>query len=83
MKEIRVYYVQKEGNIGELISKDFGKTWEYGALTGQGYQIATPGGLAAYPGDRWRVIIRMENAANKLVELYEASKGSWSKYIIP
>ena len=83
MKEIRVYYVQKGGQIGELITEDFGNTWKYGALTSKAYQIALPGGLAAYPGDRWRVIGRMKDAVHTLVELYEVSEGSWVIYPIP
>ena len=83
MKEIRVYYVRQESQIGELVTEDFGKTWKHGALTSKNYHMALPGGLAAYPGDRWRVIVRMPDAKNTLVELYEVSEGSWDKYIIP
>ena len=85
MKEIRVYYVQAGGQIGELKTGNFGNTWSYGGLNTQPqqYQIANPGGLTAYPGEIWRVIIRMKDQEQTLVELYEQSPGSWNQYIIP
>ena len=83
MKEIRVFYIQAGGQIGELITQDFGKNWKYGALTGQSFSTASPGGLAAYPGNKWRVVIRMKGQEQTLVELYEDAPESWSQYIIP
>lgn len=83
MKEIRVYYVQKNGQIGEVITEDFGKTWKQGALSSKAHDIALPGGLAAHPGERWRVIVRMKDTAHTLVELYQTGDDSWDKYIIP
>ena len=85
MKEIRVYYVQAGGQVGELVTPDFGSTWSYGGLNTQPqpYLLANPGGLAAYPGDKWRVIIRMKGQEQTLVELYEQAPASWSQYTIP
>ncbi len=83
MKEIRLYYVQPGGQIGELITEDFGKNWEHGSLINKKFEIAIPGGLAAYPGDHWRVIIRMKGQLHTFVELYEASPKSWVDHPIP
>ena len=87
MKEIRVYYVQQSGHIGELVTEDFGKTWKHGSLTSKNYPMALPGGLAAYPGDYWRVIVRMPDAVHTLVELYQVDHKkdaeSWDKFVIP
>lgn len=82
-KEIRVYYVENNKTIGELITTDFGNTWEYGSLTKAPFTTGLPGGLTAYAGDIWRVIIRMQGQPETFVELYEQAPKTWASYIIP
>ncbi|KAF2836460.1 hypothetical protein M501DRAFT_1018815 [Patellaria atrata CBS 101060] len=85
-KELRVYYVNDQQNVAEVITKDFGANWEEGSLAGEKYKMADIGGLSAYPGNMWRVMIRQdpkEGEPMSITELYEFSTGGWKAYAIP
>ena len=71
LKEIHLFHVKNDGQIGELITTDFGNTWNFGPLNLQSFDIALPGGLAAYPGELWRVVIRVQGRPHTLMELYQ------------
>ena len=58
---------------------------EFGPLSSQSFDIALPEGLAAYPGELWRVVIRTQEAgADTLMELYQqGGEEAWGHNFIP